>query len=152
MARQRGAIAFCPTSNLFLGSGLFDLPAMRAAGVHCGLGTDVGGGTSLSLLATASEAYKVLHLQEHALPATRALYLATLGAAEALYLDDKIGNFASGKEADFVVLDYEGSALTARRTAAAQTIEEKFFALMTLADDRNIASTWVMGEMVRNER
>ena len=148
MATKGGAAAFCPTSNLFLGSGLFDLPAMRKAGIRCGLGTDVGGGTSLSLLRTASEAYKVLHLQEHALPATRALYLATLGAAEALYLDDKIGNFAKGKEADFVVLDFEGSSLTARRSAAAESIEEKLFALMTLADDRNIAATWVRGRPV----
>ena len=148
MATKGGAAAFCPTSNLFLGSGLFDLPAMREAGIRCGLGTDVGGGTSLSLLRTASEAYKVLHLQEHALPATRALYLATLGAAEALYLDDKIGNFAKGKEADFVVLDFEGSSLTARRSAAAESIEEKLFALMTLADDRNIAATWVRGRPV----
>jgi len=147
MSDKGGAAAFCPTSNLFLGSGLFDLSAMREAGVRCGLGTDVGGGTSLSLLATASEAYKVLHLQEHALPATRALYLATLGAAEALYLDDKIGNFEQGKEADFVVLDFEGSPLTARRTSAARDIEEKLFALMTLADDRNIAATWVNGVM-----
>jgi guanine deaminase len=145
MSTHGGAAAFCPTSNLFLGSGLFDLPAFRDAGIRCGLGTDVGGGTSLSLLRTASEAYKVLHLQEHALPATRALFLATLGAAEALYLDDRIGNFASGKEADFVVLDFEGSNLTGRRTAAAATIEEKLFALMTLADDRNIAATYVNG-------
>ncbi len=148
MARKGGAAAFCPTSNLFLGSGLFRLAAMRAAGIRCGLGTDVGGGTSLSLLRTASEAYKVLHLQEHALPAMRALYLATLGAAEALYLEDRLGNFAPGKEADFVVLDYAGSNLTARRTAAADTVEEKLFALMTLADDRNIAATYVNGRRV----
>ena len=145
MASKGGAAAFCPTSNLFLGSGLFDLASIRAAGIRCGLGTDVGGGTSLSLLNTASEAYKVLHLQDQALHAIRALYLATLGAAEALYLDDKIGNFEPGKEADFVVLDFEGSSLTARRTAAADSIEEKLFALMTLADDRNIAATWVNG-------
>jgi len=145
MAANRAAAAFCPTSNLFLGSGLFDLTAMREAGVCCGLGTDVGGGTSLSLLRTASEAYKVLHLREHALPATQALYLATLGAAEALRLDDKIGNFEEGKEADFAVLDFKGSNLTARRCAAASTIEEKLFALMTLADDRNIAATYVEG-------
>ena len=145
MASKGGAAAFCPTSNLFLGSGLFDLAAIRAAGIRCGLGTDVGGGTSLSLLNTASEAYKVLHLQDQPLQAMRALYLATLGAAEALYLDDKIGNFEKGKEADFVVLDLEGSSLTARRTAAADTIEEKLFALMTLADDRNVDSTWVRG-------
>ena len=146
MAGKGGAAAFCPTSNLFLGSGLFDLPAMRAAHVRCGLGTDVGGGTSMSLLRTASEAYKVLHLQEHALPATRALFLATLGAAQALCLDDRIGNFLQGKEADFVVLDLEASSLTARRTAAADTVDEKLFALMTLADDRNIAATYVRGK------
>lgn len=147
MAQKGGAAAFCPTSNLFLGSGLFDLAAMRAASVRCGLGTDVGGGTSLSLLRTASEAYKVLHLQEHALPAARALFLATLGAAEALYLDDWIGNFVAGKEADFVVLDFAGSGLTSRRTAAAETIDEKLFALMTLADDRNIAATYIRGQL-----
>lgn len=148
MATNSAAAAFCPTSNLFLGSGLFDLPAMRKAGINCGLGTDVGGGTSLSMLRTASEAYKVLHLQEHALPAMRALYLATLGAAETLDLDDKIGNFKKGKEADFAVLDFAGSSLTARRSAAATTIEEKLFALMTLADDRNVAATYVEGRLV----
>ena len=145
MAGAGGAAAFCPTSNLFLGSGLFDLTAMRAAGIRCGLGTDVGGGTSLSLLRTASEAYKVLHLQGHPLPAMRALYLATLGAAETLYLDDCIGNFALGKEADFVVLDPAGSTLTARRTAMTRTIEETLFALLTLADDRHVAATYIQG-------
>lgn len=149
MASKGGAAAFCPTSNLFLGSGLFDLLAMRAANIRCGLGTDVGGGTSLSLLRTASEAYKVLHLQDHALPATRALYLATLGAAEALSLDAYIGNFLPGKEADFVVLDPAASRLSARRSAAAGTIEEVFFALMTLADDRHIAATFVRGKSQR---
>lgn len=151
MASLGGAAAFCPTSNLFLGSGLFDLPAMRAANVRCGLGTDVGGGTSLSLLKTASEAYKVLHLQGHALPATRALYLATLGAAEALYLDDAIGNFLPGKEADFVLLDPGGSNLTARRTSAAETIEEAFFALLTLGDERHVAATFINGIAQKND-
>jgi len=145
MAAKGGAAAFCPTSNLFLGSGLFDLRAMRTANVRVGLGTDVGGGTSLSLLRTASEAYKVLHLQDQALPATRALYLATLGAAEALYLDDKVGNFEPGKEADFVVLDPAGSSLSERRTRVATSIEEVLFAITMLADDRNIAATYVAG-------
>ena len=149
MARKGGSAAFCPTSNLFLGSGLFDLAAMRAAKIRCGLGTDVGGGTSLSLLKTASDAYKVLHLQDHALPPMRALYLATLGAAEALYLDENIGNFLPGKEADFVVLDPNGTSLTARRTKAAETIEELFFALLTLADDRHVAATYVSGNSLK---
>ena len=145
MAAKGGAAAFCPTSNLFLGSGLFDLRAMRTANVRVGLGTDVGGGTSLSLLRTASEAYKVLHLQDQALPATRALYLATLGAAEALYLDDKVGNFEPGKEADFVVLDPAGSSLSERRVRVAASIEEALFAITMLADDRHVAATYIAG-------
>ena len=148
MATKGGAAAFCPTSNLFLGSGLFDLEAMRAAQVRVGMGTDIGGGTSLSMLRTASEAYKVLHLQDQALPPMRALYLATLGAAEALYLEDKIGNFASGKEADFVVLDPAGSSLCKRRTAVASSIDESLFAITMLGDDRNIAATYVAGSLV----
>ncbi|MGI9232674.1 MAG: guanine deaminase [Woeseiaceae bacterium] len=151
MASKGGAAAFCPTSNLFLGSGLFDLAAMRDANIRCGLGTDVGGGTSLSLLKTASEAYKVLHLQDHALPPMQALYLATLGAAESLYLDDRIGNFLRGKEADFVVLDPDATGLTARRTASAETIEEAFFALLTLADDRHVTATYVHGKSLKNK-
>ena len=146
MAKKGGAAAFCPTSNLFLGSGLFDLRKMRAANIRCGLGTDVGGGTSLSLLRTASEAYKVLHLQDQALPASRALYLATLGAAEALVLDDKVGNFERGKEADFVVLDPAGTALSERRTSVSSTIEETLFAITMLGDDRHIAATYVAGQ------
>ena len=78
----------------------------------------------------------------------QALYLATLGAAEALRLEQKIGNFAPGKEADFVVLDFAGSSITARRTTAADTIEEKLFALMTLGDDRNVTATYLLGRKV----
>lgn len=146
MAEKGGAAAFCPTSNLFLGSGLFDLRSMCDANVRCGLGSDIGGGTSLSLLRTAGEAYKVLRLQDQSLPATRALYMATLGAAKALYLDDKIGNFEAGKEADFVVLDPAATSLTARRSNAASSIEEKLFAMMMLADDRNVAATFINGQ------
>jgi len=149
MATKGGAAAFCPTSNLFLGSGLFDLAAMRSANVRVGLGTDVGGGTSLSLLKTASEAYKVLHLQEQALPASDALYLATLGGAEALDLDDKIGNFEHGKEADFVVLDPAGTPLSERRNRLSSSIEETLFAVMMLGDDRHVAATYVAGSKVR---
>ena len=147
LSKKGGAAAFCPTSNLFLGSGLFDLHAMRAANVRVGLGSDVGGGTSLSLLRTASEAYKVLHLQHQALPVARALYLATLGAAEALYLDDRIGNFEAGKEADFVVLDPAGSSISERRTRVANSLDEVLFAITMLGDDRNIAATYVAGSL-----
>ena len=145
MASKGAAGAFCPTSNLFLGSGLFDLDAMTDAGVRVGLATDVGGGTSLSMLRTMSEGYKILHLQGQSLPASRALYLATLGAAEALYLDDCIGNFVPGKEADFIVLDSAASAMSARRAESATSLDELLFALIFLGDDRHIAATYLQG-------
>lgn len=146
MATNGGAIAFCPTSNLFLGSGLFDMRSARAEGIRVGLGTDVGGGTSLSVLRTASEAYKVLHLLNQDLPPFDALYLATLGAARALYLDDKIGNFEPGKEADFVVLDSKAMSITSRRLSASDDVAEKLFALIILGDDRCVAATYLMGK------
>ena len=145
MARSGAAAAHCPTSNMFLGSGLFDLRRLRELRIRVGLGTDVGGGTSLSLLKTMREAYKVLHLQQQPLPPGRALYLATLGAAEALYLDDKVGNFEAGKEADFNVLDPQGTSISAHRTALAESIGELLFALIVLGDDRNVAATYLQG-------
>jgi len=147
LAEKSGAGAFCPTSNLFLGSGLFDLQSMSDAGVRVGLATDVGGGTSMSLLRTMSEAYKILHLQGQSLPASRALYLATLGAAEALRLDDRIGNFTPGKEADFIVLDSGASNITARRAETSTSIDELLFALIFLGDDRHIAATYLQGQI-----
>jgi guanine deaminase len=127
---------------------LFDLAAARAHGIRVGVGSDVGGGTSLNMLHTLSEAYKVLQLRGQSLPANRALYLSTLGAARTLNLDDRIGNFAPGKEADFIVLDPEATALTARRIGRAKDAAEKLFALIVLADDRAIAATYIMGQAV----
>jgi guanine deaminase len=110
------------------------------------MGTDVGGGTSFNMLRTASEAYKVLQLRGQKLSAFQALYLATLSGAKALYLDDKIGNFEAGKEADFVVLNFNGTALIERRMQQAKTLHEKLFALLMLGDDRAVSATYVMGE------
>ncbi len=146
MAETGAAIAFCPTSNLFIGSGFFDLEAARARGIRVGLATDVGGGTSYSMLATLAEAYKVLMVRGQRLNPWRGLYLATLGGAEALYLDDKIGNFAIGKEADFVVVDWAATPILKRRTQVARGIEERLFALMMLGDDRAIHATHILGE------
>ena len=145
MANSGAAAAHCPTSNMFLGSGLFDLRRLHEQQVRVGLGTDVGGGTSLSLLKTMREAYKVLHLQQQPLPPGRALYLATLGAAQALYLDDRIGNFEPGKEADFIVLDPRGTSISAHRTALASSLGELLFALIVLGDDRNVAASYLQG-------
>jgi len=147
MARAGAATAFCPTSNLFLGSGLYDLERARTAGVRVGMGTDVGGGTSFSLLRTLHEAYKVTQLRGARLSAERALYLATLGGARALYLDDRIGSFEPGKEADLVVLDPLATPLLARRTQRASDLADLLFALLMLGDDRCVAATYVMGAL-----
>lgn len=150
MAKAGSNVAFCPTSNLFLGSGLFPLGAAEAAGVRVGLGTDVGAGTSLSLLATMNEAYKVCQLQQRRLSAFKLFYLATLGAARTLRLDDKIGNFAPGKEADFLVLDANKLPMAQRRWDHADTFAEKLFALAMLGDDRAVARTYVAGQCVHD--
>src|SRR3954470_3330679 len=139
------ALAHCPTSNLFLGSGLFRIAAMKDARrpVHVGLGTDVGGGTSFSLLATMGAAYEIAQLNGRALSAVEAFYLATLGGARALALDDRIGSIASGREADLVVLDPKATPLLALRSTRAESVEDLLFALMTLGDDRAVRATSV---------
>jgi guanine deaminase len=146
MAESGAAMAFCPTSNLFLGSGLFDLEAADESGVRVGLATDVGAGTSFSMLQTLNEAYKVLQLRQQKLSPFRAFYLATLGGARALYLEDWLGNFEPGKEADFLVLDPQGTPLMGRRLARVEDLMERLFVLMTLGDDRTVAATYIMGE------
>ncbi|MFZ5608121.1 MAG: guanine deaminase [Pseudomonadota bacterium] len=147
LAKAGAAIAFCPTSNLFLGSGLFDLNAAERHGVTVGLGTDIGGGTSFSLLATANEAYKVCQLKGHSLDPFKAFYLATLGGAEALRLAAKIGNLRPGKEADFLVLDMAATPLMARRMAACRDLAERLFVLAMLGDDRTVKYTYVAGAL-----
>lgn len=140
------AIAFCPTSNLFLGSGLFRLPTSWQQKVRIGIGTDVGAGTSFSLLRTLGEAYKVAQLQSYRLTACEAFYHTTLGGAHALRLDDKIGNFLPGKEADFLVIDPAATPLQKLRISRCKDVYEQLFVLMTLGDERNINETWVNGE------
>lgn len=147
MGDSGAAMAFCPTSNLFLGSGLFDRAAARSQGVRVGLGTDVGAGTSLSMLRTLDEAYKVAQLAGQRIAPLTAFYLATLGSARALYLEDRIGSFAVGNEADFIVLDLEATPLLARRMQNTATLAERLFVLMMLGDDRAILATHVMGRL-----
>jgi guanine deaminase len=148
LAETGSAVAFCPTSNLFLGSGLFDLQKLEQHGVRVGLGTDVGAGTSFSQLQSLNEAYKVMQLQGKKLDPFKSLYLATLGGAQALYLDDKIGNFARCKDADFVVLDYQATPLISYRMQQAKTLAEKLFALTMLGDDRAVKETFAAGQSV----
>ena len=146
MHNTDSAIAFCPTSNLFLGSGLFPLKKTWEKNVKVGLGTDIGAGTSFSQLQTLNEAYKVQQLQGDKLSAFESLYHATLGGAKALNLDDKLGNFNLGKEADFVVLNLNATALQTLRQQRAKNIEDALFALFTMGDDRNVQATYVYGQ------
>ena len=147
MGETGTAIAFCPSSNLFIGSGLFDLEQAKAAGIRVGLASDVGGGTSLSMLEILAEGYKVLQLKGQNLNPWRGFYLATLGGAEALYLEDRIGNLQPGKEADFTVLDFSSIPLLKHRSEIARDFAERLFALMILGDDRAVAATYVMGRL-----
>ena len=147
LADTQSSLAFCPTSNLFLGSGLFDLNKMEQYKVNVGLGTDVGAGTSFSMLQTLNEAYKVMQLQQKKLNPFKSLYLATLGGAKALNLDTYIGTLHPGTEADFVVLDYHATPLLQYRMAQATTLEERLFILMTLGDDRAVRATYILGEV-----
>jgi guanine deaminase len=148
LAETGSAVAFCPTSNLFLGSGLFNLPMAERHKVKVGLGTDVGAGTSFSILQTLNEAYKVMQLQGARLSPLKSLYLATLGGARALALDDHIGSLDVGREADFLVLDLKATPLLDYRLAQCKGIEETLFVLMTLGDDRAIRRTYACGQLV----
>ncbi|ANJ66109.1 guanine deaminase [Halothiobacillus diazotrophicus] len=145
LAQTGARIAFCPTSNTFLGSGLFDLPAARASDVAVGLATDVGGGTSLSLLATMGEAYKVGQLNGRALSPFQAFYLATLGNARVLHQADETGNLEPGKQADFLVLDPAATPMLAHKQAPDASLSERLFDLMILGDDRCIQRSYVAG-------
>ncbi|EGF31472.1 Guanine deaminase [Oxalobacteraceae bacterium IMCC9480] len=148
MAATGAAAAICATSNLFLGSGLFDFAAADAAHVRLSLATDVGGGTSFSMLQTMNETYKVARMGNTYLPALRMFYLATLGAARSMQLEGTIGNFVAGAEADFIVLDPQATPLLARRTARTSSLEEWLFGFAILGDDRAVMATYSAGRVV----
>lgn len=149
MAAAGSGIAHCPTSNGFLGSGLFDLAAADRQGVRVGLGTDIGAGTSLSLLATAGEAYKVARLRGTTPDPFRLLHLATAGGARVMGIADRVGGLQPGQEADFVMLDPAATHLLARRTAG-RPLAERLFALIVLGDDRAVAQTHIAGTCIWN--
>ncbi|HMN81357.1 MAG TPA: guanine deaminase [Burkholderiaceae bacterium] len=145
LAATGAQIAHSPSSNLFLGSGLFDWRAMEAAGAAVSLASDVGGGTSLSMLRTIADAYKVQALAGQRLTAWKALYTATRGAAAALGLDHEIGSFDVGRTADLCVWDWAVGGLQQRRAELARTLHERLFAWMMLADERNLVDTLIAG-------
>jgi guanine deaminase len=144
LAQTGAGIAVCPSSNLFLGSGFFDFTRATDHGVKLGLGTDVGAGTSFSVLHTSGLAYQAALAGGHRLDPMRSLWLATAGGAALLQIGDKVGALAVGQEADFVVLDPCATPLLARRTGGA-ALADRLFALQVLGDDRTVARTYVMG-------
>ncbi len=154
LSAAKSAIAFCPTSNLFLGSGLFKIEQAKSVDfpVKVGLGTDVGAGTSFSILQTANEAYKVAQLRQQKLSPFKALFLATLGGARALCLEESLGNFDVGKAADFIVLDARATPLMAFRNSpdvpnTLSELADRAFSLMMMGDDRAVESVYILGEL-----
>lgn len=155
MSKSGASIGFCPSSNLFLGSGLFKIEQAKSTQtpVRLCVGSDMGGGNYFSILQVLNDAYKVAMLQNYKFSSFKGLYLATLGGANALYLDDKIGNFNPGKEADFVVLDWMAIPELAFRnkTATAKNLDEledKTFGLMLMGDERVIDKTYAAGKLL----
>ncbi len=142
---------FCPTSNLFLGSGLFDDAGLRARGISNAIATDIGAGTSYSMLQTLNEGYKVLQLQNQSLHTLRAFHWITRGNAEVLGMVDRIGTLDVGTEADIVVLNPRATPAMALRLARAETLCEELFALQMMGDDRAIVQTYVAGEPQKGE-
>ncbi len=148
---ETGSVAvFCPTSNLFLGSGLFDRERLHAHGVRIGVATDIGGGTSFGMLETMAEAYKVLQLRGQRLTPLNSFYMMTLGNARALSLDGTIGAIAPGNAADLVVLDSRSTPSMALRMQTVETLVEELFVLQTLGDDRAVAEVYVAGAKAKS--
>ena len=147
---SRAVAVFCPTSNFFLGSGLFNFDRLSGAGVRIALATDVGGGTSYCMLPTAADAYKIMQLQGQKLPALVAFHMMTRGNALALGLEREIGTISPGAFADLVMLDARATPTMAHRMEIARDLQEELFVLMTLGDDRSIRQTYVAGVPMLN--
>lgn len=153
--REMGAIAeagsvavHCPTSNLFLGSGLFDLKRIKEHGIRTATATDIGGGSSYSMLRTLDEAYKIQQLRGHRLPPIESFWQTTRGNAEALGLVDRIGTLDPGTDADIIALDASATPAMQIRMETVQTLEKELFVLQTLGDDRSVRQVYVAGEAV----
>lgn len=153
MADAGAIIAHCPTSNLFLGSGLFNMEQANRINIPTTLATDVGGGTFFSLFRTMGESYKVQQLNGYSMSVFEALYKCTRGTAKALQLDNKIGSFEAGRVADFIVIDSTATPSQLMRKEYLErngkwTLENKLFGIQTLGDDRNIIATYIAGNRV----
>lgn len=140
------SLIHCPTSNTFIGSGLFDMAGLMAEGQRIGLATDTGGGSSFSMLRTMAAAYEVAQLRGTPLHPAQLYWLATAGSANALHMEDKIGNLQSGSEADLVVLDLHSTDAITQRAKRANDPWELLFPTIMMGDDRAVRATWIAGE------
>jgi len=145
LTESGSGLSHCPTSNLFIGSGLFDLDGLRRRSIPIALATDVGGGSSLSMFATMRAAYEVAQLRGISLHPAQAFWLATIGSARVLRMDTQIGNMVAGMEADIIVIDPGATRMIEARTRRANSISDVLFALMILGDERSIEATYVKG-------
>ena len=146
----RSVAVWCPTSNLFIGSGLFDHDRLHAHGARIAVATDVGGGSSYSMLRTLDEGYKVLQLRGQRLNPLRSFYMMTLGNARAMSLDESIGTIEAGRDADLVVLDAAATPQMALRMEAVDTLANELFLLQTCGDDRAVVETYVAGKPMKS--
>ena len=147
LAEVGAALVHCPTSNTFIGSGLFDMAGLMADGHRIGLATDTGGGSSFSMLRTMAAAYEIGQLRGTPLHAAQLIWLATAGSAEALRMGDRIGTLDKGMEADLVVLDLASTAAIAQRAGRAESDWDDLFATIMMGDDRAIRATWIGGQV-----
>ncbi|MEO6015298.1 MAG: guanine deaminase [Devosia sp.] len=150
LAATRSVAVWCPTSNLFIGSGLFDHDRLHAHGARIAVATDVGGGTSYSMLRTLDEGYKVLQLRGQRLNPLRSFYMMTLGNARAMSLDEEIGTVEAGKAADLVVLNSGATPQMALRMEAVSSLANELFLLQTCGDDRAVVETYVAGRPMKS--
>jgi guanine deaminase len=153
LSEAGASVIHCPTSNTFLGSGLMSMPHLRKAGrpVHIGVATDVGGGTSYSMLATLGEAYKVQMLGGYKPSAVELFAMATRGNAGRLRIAHETGAVEAGKYADLVVLDPCATPVLASRQEVSASLEDVLFSLMILGDDRAVSATYVRGRKVHGQ-
>jgi guanine deaminase len=150
ISETRSVAVFCPTSNLFIGSGLFDYERQHERGVRIATATDVGGGSSYSMLRTMDEGYKVMQLRGQRLTPFRSFFHMTLGNARAMSLEGRIGSLEPGKEADIVVLDSSATPQMALRMETCGSLEQELFLLQTCGDDRAVVETYVMGKPMKS--
>jgi guanine deaminase len=149
LAQSQSVAVFCPTSNLFLGSGLYDRDGLIKHGVRTAIATDVGGGTNYSMLRTLDEGYKALQLRGQRLSPLSSFFMVTLGNAQALGLEDNIGTLDEGSDADIVVLNARATPSMRLRCETAETLAQELFILQTLGDDRSVAEVYVAGNSVK---